>query len=196
MDLARAASDAHARCIQEVFDDLFVGQHGCRWTHAVEPGSGAFGRKLGVAEFDQRAKLGVTLAAVEQLSQRSGLHSGAHDAVSMHWVGSGIDRVDQPLGAALECDSGRAYFGTFIGKHRGRHSPAAVQRPKQIALGCWSIVQEDLAELLITGHLLERSHIDTGTMHVEQEERDPAMTSIFRVGPSKQDPVVGQLGCR
>ena len=135
MDLARAASDAHARCIQEVLDDLFIGQHRCRGTHAVEPGSGAFGRELGVAEFDQRAKLGVTLAAIEQLSQRSGLHSGAHDAVSMHWVGSRIDRVDQPLGAAFERDSRRTHFGAFIGEHRSRHSPTAMQWAEQVALG-------------------------------------------------------------
>src|SRR5436309_10944334 len=53
----------------------------------------------------------------------------------------------------------------LVGKDRVRHPPALVLRTDEVLDGDLDLVEEDLVELAVTGHLAQRTDVDTLRVH-------------------------------
>ena len=75
----------------------------------------------------------------------------------------------------------RADVAALARQHAHADAPAAVQRAEQVVGGQLDVGEEDLVELGLAGHLLERADLDAGQVHRAQEERDALVLGRVRV---------------
>src|SRR5256885_6154796 len=75
----------------------------------------------------------------------------------------------------------------FEPKHGHPDLPAIPRSADEVAVVALRSREEDLAELATTGHLLDPPHLDSGLLHVDQEETDAAMRLSRGAGASEQE---------
>ena len=72
-------------------------------------------------------------------------------------------------------------------EHRHADAPAAVQRSEQVVRRERHVGEEDLVELGLAGHLLQRSDLDAGEVHGAEEERNALVLVRVDVGAGHED---------
>ena len=85
--------------------------------------------------------------------------------------------------------------GTLLGQAGAGDPPALAGSADHVGGGDPHLVEEDLVEVGRPRHLAQRSDVDTGAAHVENEGRDAGRT-LDRLGARQQVAVVGPLGPR
>ena len=71
--------------------------------------------------------------------------------------------------------------------------PAVVDLADAVRVGDARAVEEDLVELDLAGDLAQRSHLDAGLVHVEQEVGDALVLGRVGIGARQQDREVGDV---
>ena len=81
------------------------------------------------------------------------------------------DHLDRPRVQvdAAATTAARTDRGTLVHQRRQRDVPTVVDVAEAIVVGNAHLVEEDLVEARPTGHLAQRSHLDTGRLHVDDE---------------------------
>src|SRR5437588_740743 len=105
--------------------------------------------------------------------------------------------VDQPVHADLERRGEReAERAALVQQRRHGHLPALALLAEPIGHGYLDVVEEDLVELRLTGDLPQRSNLDAGRMHVDDQVRQPLVARRLRVAERDEDAEVGDVGER
>ena len=65
--------------------------------------------------------------------------------------------------------------------------PAFVLRADEVLDRHLDLVEEDLVELALTGHLAQRADLDALRRHRDRQHRDPLVRRRVRVGPHQRD---------
>ena len=70
----------------------------------------------------------------------------------------------------------------LIAQVGARCRPTAIDRANDIVIGHEHLVEENLIEVCFTGDLLQRSHLDTGGVHLDHHHRDALMLRGVEIG--------------
>ena len=81
-------------------------------------------------------------------------------------------------------------------EQRHRHRPPVVDAAHDLVLRAGRVGEVDLVELGLARDHLDRSHLDAGLAHVDQEEADPLVLRCVGVGPGEDEDVVGEMAGR
>ena len=83
-------------------------------------------------------------------------------------------------------------------ERQGRHgdAPAIALSTDPVRVVHTGVVEEDLVEGRIPGHLTQRPHLDTGLGHVDQEVGDASVFGGVGIGAGDQDPVLRIVSAR
>jgi alkylation response protein AidB-like acyl-CoA dehydrogenase len=83
----------------------------------------------------------------------------------------------------------------LVGQGCQRHRPALVDLAKAVVVAYHHVVEEHLIERRAAGHLTQRSDLDPGGVHVDQEGGEVVVPGAGR-GPGDDLAEVGQVGAR
>ena len=100
-------------------------------------------------------------------------------------------QVHGPLGAHPQLRPRHGH--AFIGQGGAGQLPAPVDLPHHAVIRDEHVVEEDLVEHRVAGDLPQRTRVDAGRRHVDQEVRDPAVLGV-PIGASQADPPVSLAG--
>ena len=193
LDLAGAARDAHPGGVEEPVgrrpaQEALGAAHGGQQLLDVE-------LELGAQQLCGRGRGRSPAAGPQQHgAQRLAPHVEPQQLVSPG--AAVVEQGTQVVEPALEADQPRPARPALVEQHLGGDTPALVLGAEQGVGGHRDAVEEDLAELVVPGHLPDRSHVDAGGAHVEQEERDAPVAPPVGSGAGQQDAVLGVLGVR
>ena len=81
----------------------------------------------------------------------------------------------------------------LVREGRRRHRPTLVLGTDPLVVWHQHLVQEDLVELGVAGHLHERPDVDARGLHVEREERQAARAGGLGIGSRQAQPPCGEL---
>src|SRR5689334_5284677 len=96
------------------------------------------------------------------------------------------------LGQRVEqCDTLRTEREPLSLQRGRRDLPAVTDRTEHVGRADLDAVEEDLVELRLAVHLSERSHVDAGATHGENEARQPAAALFRRSRSSEEECEIG-----
>jgi hypothetical protein len=81
----------------------------------------------------------------------------------------------------------RAHRHPFVRQRGAGKLPSVVDLPHNALVGDEHLVEEDLVEQRVTGHLPERTYVDPGRLHVDQEVGDSAVGCCVPIGARQAD---------
>ena len=81
----------------------------------------------------------------------------------------------------------------FVRERRVRDAPTFVQRSDEPVVGDEHVGEEHLVELRLVGDLAQRSHLDAGRVHVDDERGDALALRRVGVGAGEAPTPVGEL---
>ncbi len=82
---------------------------------------------------------------------------------------------------------------TLVAEQRHRYGPSAVHFAQNCFLGAAGIGEEHLVEVRLPRHHLDRTNLDTGLAHVDEEERDATVLRLVRGGARQHEDVVREV---
>ena len=89
--------------------------------------------------------------------------------------------------------SSAAQTGALNGERGVGNRPTSAKTTNHGVMGNPGLVQEDLVEEGLTGHLAQRSNLDTGLVHVNDEVGDALVLRGVRVGPGNEHALLGHV---
>ena len=119
----------------------------------------------------------------------------AHDGIVQNGLtvtAQQLANLDQTLHVGLVAGHARQGVAAALeAKRRLRQLPALAFAADDVLRRHRYIGKEDLGEFRAAGDLFERPHLDTRSVHVDDEIRDALVLGNARIGPCQQDAVVG-----
>ena len=103
--------------------------------------------------------------------------------------------AEQPIEALLAA-GGRAEHVALVEQRRVGDHPSFIQLGDEIFARDVDVVEENLVEALVAGHLHQRAHGDAGSFHIDQNVGNPAMLGRLGIGAHQAEHPVGILRAR
>ena len=135
-----------------------------------------------------------------QARMRSSLHSAASRWRTIGSPARPCSRASfrrrstpEPPTAPAATRTGAGHHLPLARERRAGDAPAVVDVAEAPEVGDPGLVEEHLVELDLTADVPQRSHVDTGLVHVDEEVRDALVLRPARVGAGQEDGEVGVL---
>src|SRR5207248_6007502 len=120
-------------------------------------------------------------------------HDEARELVSYHGIAA-ADRAasggERGQIARIAGRIGERDRAALVGEHGHGDLPSLAQTADQVGPWHAGLLEEDLAELALSGNLPQWAYRHTGGVELDQDERDPAV-AVLRIGARQDEDPVG-----
>src|SRR5262249_12842623 len=93
----------------------------------------------------------------------------------------------------LALEDERPHGAALVLHDAHRDAPAGARRSEQVLGGHADVLEEDLAELGVVGHLPQRPHGDAWRLHVDQQQAEALLLRTGRLRAGEQEAAIGDV---